>query len=184
MPMNISSSPCKGFMCVPNSDVHTLTRAIGWFIEELERRYGPRDRSWTFIGIEFHDGSPMCAPLPDSQRQIAIKLSKAAADDPKAAIRELAHEAVHLLSPAAAKAPMIEEGVAVAFAKEMTDSLPTDGVYPEALALYEQLVAIDRDAIRILRQCQPSFRAMDERLLMSTIPGVTYDLAQKLCATK
>lgn len=165
-------------------DIQALTRELDQFMNELESRYGPRDRSWTFLGIGFHDGSPICAVLPGSERRVAIKLSSVAARNYHAARCELAHEAVHLLSPAAAKAPMIEEGVAVAFAKEKTGFAPTDGVYPEALALYEQLVAIDRDAIRILREREPSFRAMQPHYLMSAIVRLTPKLAHDLCETK
>lgn len=28
------------------------------FIQEIEKRYGSRDRSWTFVGVEFHTGQP------------------------------------------------------------------------------------------------------------------------------
>lgn len=36
----------------------TLATYASQFIKEMEKRYGSRDRSWTYVGFEFREGSP------------------------------------------------------------------------------------------------------------------------------
>jgi hypothetical protein len=88
----------------------TLTTRLGAMLRELEQRYGPRDREWTPLGIEFGLDGPMIW-FPGNCRNVSIMLSMAAVEDTNQALFELAQEVIHLLSPQGLRgAPVIERG--------------------------------------------------------------------------
>ena len=53
--------------------------------------------------------------------------------------------------------------------------------YLDALCVYNELVAIEPNAIVVLRQKEPKFHAMDPSFIMSMIPQVGEELAERLC---
>ncbi|MBD8145423.1 hypothetical protein [Pantoea agglomerans] len=149
----------------------TLTTRTGEMLSELEERYGPRDKSWTLLGVEFYEHGPDIwypgshnSPHP---KHIAIRLSPSAFGNYKEAIYQLSHECVHLLSPSGGlKAPVIEEGLAKLYSMELIErhfNHPSGQNYGSAPA-YEyaadyvcQLLQIDSHAIRKLRDKEPAF---------------------------
>src|SRR5580700_9853699 len=62
---------------------YTLTTLLGEWLHQAETRYGPRDKEWTILGIEFHSdivgeiSRPYVWPLND-RKQIAVVLTVAA----------------------------------------------------------------------------------------------------------
>lgn len=104
------------------SNAWTLTTLVGKFLNEAERRYGPRDQSYTPLGIEFGRGGP-CTWYPGDCRHACIRLGEEARNDPAQAVFQLAHEVVHLLAPTGkADAPVFEEGIATVFSEEMAEA--------------------------------------------------------------
>jgi hypothetical protein len=93
-------------------------------------------------------------------------------------------------------AVMLEEGLAVHFsvyaptfisptyrrdALEYLITTPEARNYLDALCVYNELVAIEPNAIVVLRQKEPKFHAMDPSFIMSMIPRVREELAARLC---
>jgi hypothetical protein len=116
---------------------------------------------------------------------------------PDQALHQLAHEVIHLLAPhRSPPAVMLEEGLAVHFsvyaptfisptyrrdALEYLITTPEARNYLDALCVYNELVAIEPNAIVVLRQKEPKFHAMDPSFIMSMIPRVREELAARLC---
>lgn len=152
----------------------TLATRTGQMLRELQNRYGPRDQSWTFLGIDFWDGGPMIwypggfeRPHP---KQVAIHLSREAFSNYKEAMYQLSHECVHLLSPKGESgAPVMEEGLAKLYSMEIIErecghpcgqnyGLNTD--YVDAAKTVLQLLQYNSQAIRMLRDVEPAFYRM------------------------
>ena len=146
----------------------TLTTRLGDMIAEVEKRYGPRDLSWTVLGIEFTPTGPNLW-YPGDRKHIAIQLCSNALQDWGLACYQLAHESVHLLSPTGQKiAPVLEEGLATVFSEDYVwqnfqrAGLTNGSLYVEPAALVRKLLSIAPDAIPRLRAIQPSFTEMNE----------------------
>lgn len=151
---------------LPNEKGYTYTLAshLGRLLREAEKIYGPRDKVWTVLGIEFGPGAPQLW-FPLARDQIIIQLSKEAIDNHEIAIYQLAHECVHLLAPEhGPDAPVIEEGVATVFSEDWTDrefgqKARTElESYKAAARTVRELLTIDPEAISKLRAKQSSFR--------------------------
>src|SRR5512133_1556486 len=96
-----SDLPTIGFSASPlqtGGYTWTLTTKLGALLSEAEALYGPRDPSWTPIGIEFSEDGPKIW-YPGNRRHISIMLSDKCRTDLKRAQFQLAHEAIHLLAP-------------------------------------------------------------------------------------
>ena len=89
----------------------TLTHLASEFITEIEHIFGPRDPSFTYLGIEM-DATPGAIPMnwfPDAgkplsdpdhpTRHVLIRLTENALNNANIAKWQLAHECVHLLDP-------------------------------------------------------------------------------------
>jgi hypothetical protein len=73
---------CSAMAEVPvhNDALPSLTRQLGLFLEEAEALFGPRDRSFMLLGIEFTDG-PNRLVYPNTHHdQIIIQLSNESRD--------------------------------------------------------------------------------------------------------
>ena len=89
----------------------TLPEYTSQFLADIERRFGPRDRSFTLAGIDIgrSQGKPPHLRFPDTgiapddaerrSRHIVIRLGPNALTDPVRARWQLAHECFHLLDP-------------------------------------------------------------------------------------
>lgn len=152
----------------------TLTTRTGQMLRELEERFGPRDKSWTLLGVEFCKYGPdIWYPRDKGKphpRHIAIRLSPAAFRDHKEAMYQLSHECVHLLSPSGGQnAPVMEEGLASLYSMEIIERLcghphgqeyGSASAYVLAAGYVRQLLQIDSHAIRKLRDIEPAFYQM------------------------
>ncbi|WP_455917009.1 hypothetical protein [Pantoea agglomerans] len=152
----------------------TLTTRTGEMLAELEGRYGPRDKSWTLLGVEFYEHGPdIWYPGSNNNphpRHIAIRLSPSAFQNYKEAMFQLSHECVHLLSPQGqARVPVMEEGLATLYSLEIIERLcghlPGEDygnvpAYKHAADLVRQLLQYERQAIRKLRNIEPAFCKM------------------------
>lgn len=144
------------------------------FILEMEKRYGSRDSSWTYLGVEFSDDVPhVWFPKGNEtppRRHISITLSAEAFSDRQRTVYQLAHECVHLLAPVVdGSVPVIEEGLATAFSEDMIEywcdntnkqAYTEDKRYVNAAARVRELLALEPDAIPRLRAVEPAFNQM------------------------
>lgn len=158
----------------PGSLSWTLPTLAGKMLVELEERYGPRDKSWTFLGVEFSYDGPMNwypkAPNKPDPKHVVISLSGEAFRNHKEAMYQLSHECVHLLSPQGkAGAKVLEEGLAKLYSMEIIErecghpcgqNYGINTGYDNAANTVLQLLQYNSQAIRMLRDVEPAFYRM------------------------
>jgi hypothetical protein len=164
----------------------TLVTRLGQMLSRAENLYGPRDRSWTILGIEFGLVPPPMIWFPGDCKHIAIRLAPNALDNEVLACYQLAHECVHLLAPMGqANSPVLEEGVATAFAEDYVLSafgscpfLTDEPAYIRAAAVVRELLREAPDAISRLRAIEPCFQKITANVFGEaglTVPRATID---------
>jgi len=144
------------------------------FLSEAEEMFGPKT-AYNFIGIFYHNFPPRMI-LHDTdfltgEKFYKIELCGKAINDKKDGIFQLSHEVVHLLSPVEQNEDedlvnYLEEGMAVYFSKLITEretgdlefcdtAMAKQPEYLKAYQLYLQLIDIDGEAVKKLRQITP-----------------------------
>ena len=166
----------------------TLPEHASQFLADIERRFGPRDCSFTLVGIDI-DRTPGKSPhlwypnsgiAPDDaerhSRHIVIRLGPNALTDPVRARWQLAHECFHLLDPWNEKvderpANWLEEGLASWYQNSrVPEAEHHEGLYAAAEDLVRPLVDKLPNAIKRIRL---------ERLLR--ISEITPDVLRDYC---
>lgn len=144
----------------------TLATRLGRMLIEIESLYGQRDKEYTFIGVEFSSNGPQNW-FPRNCKNVIIQLNLNALNDDTIACYQLAHEAIHLLAPDGQNgAPVIEEGLATVYSEDFvqrefnTTNLTGRLSYIDAAQKVRELISIDTDAIKKLRNIEPSFKEM------------------------
>lgn len=135
------------------------------YLSEAVQKYGPLIPGFKFAGVILvSDGPPKVSfPTPG---EILIHLTESVVNYEPQAIFQLAHEVVHVISPAGqAITNNLEEGVATYNSKLMTDRDSDDltytdrGIkgtkYAEPLNKVQELLNIDPEAIKKIRELQP-----------------------------
>ena len=189
MSIELLPLPAVGFATepLPTRDGYrfSLTTLLSTLLGEAEQMFGPRDMSYTPVGIEFYGNRPQVW-YPGTNKHISIILTDSAREDPPQAVFQLAHEVVHILSPSVGvSAPVIEEGLSALFQQRASDNYNLNLVivskpYIEAANLTNRLLKGRIDVIRRLRKIEPAFANWTPRFLVSET-GVSLELAQKLC---
>lgn len=150
---------------IPMGHTWTLTTYALKYLDELEQLYGPRTTTYIYGGVELIQTGPPKVWYPMNKYVVVQVTASTAAYLPQA-LFQLAHEMVHVLSPnGQATTNILEEGLATWFSKLATDRDSRDPNYAEpniAASKYKvpfdmvsQLLAIDGDAIKKLRNVQP-----------------------------
>lgn len=165
---------------------YSLTTLLGEFLSTLEERYGPRDMSYTPLGIEYAEEGPQIW-YPGNRKQISIMLPEAALLDLDFAVFTLAHEAVHVLAPTGGRrAPVVEEGLATLFQIETAGTysinriVPRDGPYYAAAAVSHKLLGIEPGIVKRLREKVPCFASWTPEFLASNC-SMPAEFALLLC---
>jgi hypothetical protein len=133
-----------------------LTHAFHKMLNNAEEMFGERDKSWTFIGIEFRDDGPYIMYYP--KKRISIVLSTGCSqlmpNDPQL-YYQLSHEVSHLLYPIyptkGNEANVLVEGISTYFSKIYLDTLSpysnyaieniSKSKYYKAYTLVEKLIS-------------------------------------------
>lgn len=158
----------------------TLASRLGEMLQMAEELFGPRDSSYTILGVEFIVGIPQIW-YPGNCKHIIIQLNQSAATNILQACYQMAHETVHLLSPTGGNnANNFEEGVACSFAAYyLRNKLsafnwgPTLQSYKQALALIAARLDEDIYCVRRLRERQPSFSEISAEQIKAEFPNLT-----------
>ena len=160
---------------------------------EAERRYGARVPDWFYAGYEFAATGPQTW-YPGSgetppRKHVVVQLSPNSQLNFHCAIFELAHEVIHLLSPAWPKsATNLEEGLAAHFADEYciiaqvnwrTQHLD----YIQQRDLVVRLLLDDPTCIARIRAVEPLLSSVSSSLLRQQIPGLSQEDADYLATT-
>ena len=167
----------------------TLASRLGNMLHMAEELFGPRDYSYTLLGIEFGPDNPRIW-YPGNRRHIIIQLSLLAAINMSQACYQMAHETIHLLAPSGGRnANNFEEGVACYFAAYYMKSKlnqpnwsPTLPSYRLALDIIAPRLNEDIYCVRRLRENQPSFLDMSKEDISKEFPELTSENVDFLLA--
>ena len=189
MSIELSSLPALGFATEPlptrDGFRFTLTTLLSTLLTDAEQMFGPRDLSYTPVGIEFYGDRPYIW-YPGNNKHISIILTDHSRQDTSQAIFQLAHEVVHLLSPTGgANAPVIEEGLSALFQERANQIYNLNlGIvskpYIVATELANELLRGQPDIIRNLRKKEPTFSNWTPDFLVSQA-NISSSLAVQLC---
>ena len=160
----------------------TLASRLGDMLHMAEELFGPRDCSYTVLGIEFGPDNPRIR-YPENRGHIIIQLSLLAATNMSQACYQMAHETVHLLAPSnGPNANNFEEGVACYFAAYYMKSKlnqpnwrPTLPSYRCALELIAPRLDEDIYCVRRLRDKNPAFQDMSKEEISEEFPDLSAD---------
>lgn len=171
---------------IPNGFSYTLTSKLGDILNNAETLYGPRDYSYTILGIEFYNSPNSQIWFPQNCKHIAIQLTSSCLIDFNEGVYQLAHEGIHCLSPTSGIFPttVLEEGIATYFAIDYTKknghgnfSNISDTRYRNAFILFSQLISLDIDIIKKLRQVQPTISLITKEEIIGASKNIPVKLA-------
>ena len=157
--------------------------------KEAELLFGPRDDSFQLSVPRVTECASSRTYIIRPLRMTRIYLSRESRTKPWKASLELAHEAIHVLSPVTFNASLtiLEEGLAEWFAQRYVtrihDMSFERGVNPKADAVMQavsKLLAKNQSVIKHLRTRQPVISKIDEKLLVE-VAGVERSQAKFLC---
>jgi hypothetical protein len=186
----VSDNLIVAHSCLPEAGctyTYTLASRAGEILHQLEERFGPRDHSFTFLGIEFSETGPRNW-FTANCKHIVIQLSTSAMNDEIRALYQLSHECVHLLDPVEwSMASVFEEGVAAMFSLEYTQNIspaysPFYPKYNAAANLAKEALMISPGVIRHLRGNGVRFSEITSEQLKSVCSGLSPDICRLLSA--
>ena len=156
---------------------------------EAELLFGPRDASFQLSAPRITECTTSRSFVFRPLRVARIYLSRDSRTNPSLASLELAHEAVHVLSPVSfgAGLTILEEGLAEWFAQRYAGRVHgltfERGANPKADAVMQAvstLLAKNQSVIKQLRTRQPIISKIDEKLLVE-VAGIDRSQAKFLC---
>ncbi len=170
---------------------YTLASALGDLLSDAEEKYGARESSYCFLGIEFGATGPKVW-FPGHRKNVVIQLSLNSLTGNQCALYELAHECIHLISPCAkSKMSVLEEGLAATFSIDIMERYHGKGwwsncnnypAYFAAAGHVRSLLALDNDIIKKLRQEEPHISSITAEMILRHCPLAGEVLAQALAA--
>lgn len=167
----------------------TLMQELLRIFKEAERLFGPRDTSYELSAPRITECANARSFIFQPLRKTRIYLSRNARTKPWIASLELAHEAVHVLSPVpfGSALTILEEGLAEWFAQRYADRIhgltferACDPKADDVMRAVSTLLAKNQFAIKELRARQPVISKIDEKLLIE-VAGVEPRQARFLC---
>lgn len=171
------------------SHEQALLQELTRIFKEAELLFGPRDTSYQLPVPRITECASSRTYFIPPLRLARIYLSRDARVKPWQASLELAHEAIHVLSPVplGGALTILEEGLAEWFAQRYADRLHDvvfeRGADPKADAVMRAvstLMARNQSVIKTLRTRQPVISKIDEKLLVE-VAGVELSQAKFLC---
>lgn len=138
-----------------------LNYILKTIISEVETKFGKRDDSFT-IEIIFHESQQSHTYIDGIKINICLWDIYSEINHCRQAICELAHEAIHCLSPVPKEmVSVLEEGIATCFAHDhrlrnnLGEPIPMPLNYQNAFDLYNELIKYDENIIKKVRNIQP-----------------------------
>ena len=170
-----------------NGYTWTITSKLGHILDVAESKFGKRDKSYTILGVELNQAGHPQIWYPSNNKNLIIQISLNCIDDINRAVFQVAHEAIHCLSPTGNRtANILEEGLANLFAIQYTLEYghgfwnPNDQRYKDASQLVEQLLAIDSEIVYKARIIEPTISMIDRKVLQKVNSSIPDQLAEKL----
>lgn len=176
----------------PPIGIAPLSHLFFLLLADAEARYGPRDRSWTFGGLNYRTaGGPGTLASTDGTKRVVICLTQDALGDEVLQRWQLAHEVVHLLSPSGPQTTsVLEEGLA-SYNQFVHSSggYTGDNLFPRSPLDYQRafeatkpLVERHPSGIRNLRAECVQMSQVTPAQLIKHFPGTDANTAQWLCS--
>lgn len=180
--------------------VDWLNRQANDLLAKAEAMYLTRDRAFRFDGVKLADCGPHVRFHLDGIG-VGFELDRAVVGQPLLAHYQVAHEVIHMLAPDRCEtgAKMLEEGLATYFSiygpdffdmsyrQTLLDWYQSSEVLPnyrDALTAYQQLIALEPNAIVLLREIEPNFYAMTYAQINSVVPQADDELIQLLLSRR
>lgn len=165
----------------------TLASRLGYMLKTAEEMYGPRDKDYTILGVEFVGDNPRIW-YPGNCKNIAIQLGASAMRSLEQACYQLAHECVHLLCPTGGEgATNLEEGIACYNSAyymrtqlgqpNWQSTLPS---YMKSEKLVTKIMNADKDSIKRMREQEFNISNISKSLLLMETSVITEDEASFL----
>ena len=157
--------------------------------KEAELLFGPRDASYELSVPRITECASSRTYIIRPLRMTRIYLSRQSRSKPWVASTELAHEAIHVLSPVAfgSTLTILEEGLAEWFAQRyvsrvhgMTFERGSDPKADAVMRAVSTLLAKNQSVIKQLRTREPVISKIDEKLLVE-VAGIELSQAKFLC---
>ena len=167
----------------------TLMQELSRIFKEAELLFGPRDDSFQLSVPRISECASSRTYILRPLRMARIYLSRDSRTKPSVASLELAHEAVHVMSPAAfgSGPTILEEGLAEWFAQryvnrvyDLTFETGSDPKADAVMRAVSTLLAKNHFVIKHLRATQPVISKIDEKLLVE-VAGIEPSQAKFLC---
>ena len=171
------------------SHEQALLEELTRIFKEAELFFGPRDTSYQLPVPRITECASSRTYFIPPLRLARIYLSRDAKVKPWQASLELAHEAIHLLSPVplGSGLTILEEGLAEWFAQRYAGRLHdvvfergADAKADAVMRAVSTLLAKNQSVIKNLRTRQPVISKIDEKLLVE-VAGVELSQAKFLC---
>lgn len=185
------------FTSVNPLDTNNVDQVISMLLEDAEELFGARvdPAPYAFDGIYFASKVPIMK-YNQEEMKIVFRLSSDARNDNSKILWQIAHECVHLMTPARLWTSMFEEGLACWFqmrwAKLCPQLFPEHKCNPEicfenkrfleAYTIVEELLKQDPNAIKRLRSLQPVISKFTPKLLVTELPQIDVPTAKLLCS--
>lgn len=175
----------------PNPDGNgykwTLPSLLGDMLNKAEKLFGPRDMSYTILGIEFNNTGPRVW-YPGDCKHIIIQLSLAV-DSIDSICYQLSQETIHLLAPTGGRnANNLEEGLSICFAHEYMEKvmyrpIPYPAEYSDYKKPFEEVKPLldnDPECIKKLRTEEPTFSKIKEEHMQRVFPNLNSETIEFL----
>lgn len=168
----------------------TLMQELSRIFKEAELLFGPRDTSYQLSIPRITECVTSRSFIIRPLRMTRIYLSRESRIKPWLASVELAHEAIHLMSPVplGTNLTILEEGLAECFAQRYGNRVHgvsfDNGLNPKGDAVVRAvstLLAKNKFVIRDLRTRQPVISKINEKLLVE-VAGIELSQAKFLCS--
>jgi len=166
-----------------------LMQELSTIFKEAELLFGPRDDSYKLSLPRITECTTSRTLILRPLRMSRIYLSRDAKTKPWLASLELAHEAIHVLSPAAfgSALTILEEGLAEWFAQRYVNRVHglsfergANAKADDVMKAVSTLLGKNPSVIKKLRTRQPVISNIDEKLLVE-VAGVELSQAKFLC---
>lgn len=164
---------------IENGFTWTLSSRLGDMLALAEEALGPRDISYTILGVEIGPDIPRLW-FPGNRRHVIVQLSPSAATDAMRAWYQLSHETVHLLAPTGGgPATNLEEAVACYFSAYYMKrrfgkdtGRPVEESYSRGLHIITPRLDEDIQCVKRLREKHPYFADIPKDHFATEFPGV------------
>jgi len=172
------------------SHEQTLMQELLRIFKEAEFLFGPRDTSYQLSMPRFSECASSRTLVFRPLRIARIFLSRQSRTKPWLASLELAHEAIHVMSPVTLgwNLTILEEGLAECFAQNYVTRVHgysfDNDIHSKTAAVMRAvstLLAKNKFVIKDLRTRQPVISKIDEKLLVE-VAGVERSQAKFLCS--